>query len=88
MQTHFSSLLKCIFHINCSGRISFFREARTGKGEVQPNPICNLNISLPGDISPDHSYTDKDIMAIQVHKPTYLHLSILLISLTLKLSFS
>ncbi|XP_023322578.1 uncharacterized protein LOC111696970 isoform X15 [Eurytemora carolleeae] len=47
------------------GRISFFREARTGKGEVQPNPICNLNISLPGDISPDHSYTDKDIMAIQ-----------------------
>ena len=48
------------------GRISFYREGRQGKGEAPPSPLCNLNLTLPADISPDHTYTDKDIMEIQV----------------------
>jgi len=47
------------------GRISFYKEGRQSKGEAQPNPICNLNLALPKDISPEHTYTDKDILAIQ-----------------------
>ena len=58
----------CILNIHqIVGRISFYKEARQAKGEAAPNPICNLNISLPADISPDHTFTDKDLLAIQVH---------------------
>ncbi len=52
--------------ITILGRISFFKEPRQAKGEAQANPICNLNINLPADISPDHTFTDKDLLAIQV----------------------
>jgi len=48
-----------------TGRISFFKEPRQAKGEAQATPICNLNINLPADISPDHTFTDKDLLAIQ-----------------------
>ena len=49
-----------------TGRISFFKEPRQAKGEAQATPLCNLNLSLPADISPDHTFTDKDLLAIQV----------------------
>jgi len=48
------------------GRISFFREARQGRGEVQQNPICNLNISLPEEINPEPgNVSDQELLAIQ-----------------------
>jgi len=48
------------------GRISFFREPRQARGEVQQNPICNLNISLPEEINPEPSnVSDQDLVAIQ-----------------------
>ena len=48
------------------GRISFFREPRQARGEVQQNPICNLNISLPEEINPEPSnVSDQDLLAIQ-----------------------
>ena len=48
------------------GRISFFREPKQARSEVQPTPICNLNIALPEDISPEPAnVTDQDILAIQ-----------------------
>ena len=47
-------------------RISFLKEGRAAKGEASPSPICNLNLALPKDVSPEHTYNDEDIMAIQV----------------------
>ena len=48
------------------GRISFFREARLARGEVQQTPICNLNIGLPEEINPEpNNVTDHDLVAIQ-----------------------
>merc|ERR1719362_1409284 len=48
------------------GRISFFREARLARGEVQQPPICNLNIGLPEEINPEpNNVTDHDLVAIQ-----------------------
>ena len=53
-------------HNDPIARISFYKEGRVGKGEASPAPICNLNLALPRDISPEHTYNDNDIMAIQV----------------------
>merc|ERR1711970_430398 len=48
------------------GRISFFREPKQARGEAQQTSICNLNINLPDDISPEPgNVTDQDILAIQ-----------------------
>ena len=48
------------------GRVSFFREARQARGEVQQSPICNLNIGLPAEINPEpSSVSDADLAAIQ-----------------------
>merc|ERR1712142_393673 len=48
------------------GRISFFREPKQARGEAQQTAICNLNITLPDDISPEPAnVTDQDILAIQ-----------------------
>ena len=48
------------------GRISFFREPRQARGEVQQTPICNLNLSLPEEINPEpNNVSDQDILAIQ-----------------------
>ena len=48
------------------GRISFFREQRQARGEVQQSPICNLNIGLPEEINPEpNNVSDQDILAIQ-----------------------
>jgi len=52
-------------HNDPIARISFYKEGRAGKGEASPAPICNLNLALPRDISPEHTYNDNDIMAIQ-----------------------
>merc|ERR1719270_1926188 len=41
-------------------------EARQGRGEVQQNPICNLNISLPEEINPEPgNVSDQELLAIQ-----------------------
>ncbi len=50
--------------------MGFFREPKQGKGEVQQAPLCNLNLALPMDISPEPGYTDTDLLAIQVARPT------------------
>merc|ERR1719317_327554 len=48
------------------GRISFFIEPKRERGEAQQQAICNLNINLPDDISPEPgNVTDQDILAIQ-----------------------
>eukprot|EP00090_Calanus_glacialis_P004148 TRINITY_DN1306_c0_g1_i3.p1 TRINITY_DN1306_c0_g1~~TRINITY_DN1306_c0_g1_i3.p1 ORF type:complete len:1955 (-),score=483.94 TRINITY_DN1306_c0_g1_i3:622-6486(-) len=48
------------------GRISFFCEPKQARSEAQQPSICNLNISLPDDISPEPgNVTDQDILAIQ-----------------------
>merc|ERR1719192_2857694 len=48
------------------GRVSFSREPRQARGEVQQAAVCNLNIGLPEEISPEPScVTDQDLVAIQ-----------------------
>ena len=48
------------------GRISFFIEPKRERGEAQQQAICNLNINLPEDISPEAAHhTDQDLLAIQ-----------------------
>merc|ERR1712088_1109609 len=48
------------------GRISFFIEPKRERGEAQQQAICNLNINLPEDISPEATHhTDQDLLAIQ-----------------------
>ena len=48
------------------GRISFFREPKRDRSEAQQTAICNLNINLPEDISPEAAHhTDADLLAIQ-----------------------
>merc|ERR1712130_447945 len=48
------------------GRISFFIEPKRARSEAQQTSICNLNINLPDDISPEPAnVTDQDILAIQ-----------------------
>lgn len=48
------------------GRISFFMEPKRDRGEAQQTAICNLNINLPDDISPEAGHhTDQDLLAIQ-----------------------
>lgn len=48
------------------GRLSFFPEPKRDRGEAQQPPICNLNICLPEDISPEAAHhTDADLLAIQ-----------------------
>merc|ERR1719192_1785138 len=48
------------------GRISFFIEPKRERGEAQQQAICNLNINLPEEISPEAAHhTDQDLLAIQ-----------------------
>lgn len=47
------------------GRISFYREPRQARGEAQQVAICNLNLGLPEEISPEPNMSDQDILAIQ-----------------------
>ena len=48
------------------GRISFFIEPKRERGEAQQPALCNLNVSLPEDISPEAAHhTDQDLLAIQ-----------------------
>lgn len=48
------------------GRISFFGDPKQARGEAQQPAMCNLNINLPEDISPEAAHhTDADLLAIQ-----------------------
>ena len=54
------------FKLGYEINFDFSREARQGRGEVQQNPICNLNISLPEEINPEPgNVSDQELLAIQ-----------------------
>ena len=59
-------------HSEALGRIAFLREPKTIRQETPQNPICNLNVALPDNITPEPGVpTEVDVEAIQ-NKYTFL----------------
>merc|ERR1719341_1085356 len=57
------------FHAFRENRLPFtlrVKDPKSERGEAQQQAICNLNINLPEDISPEAAHhTDQDLLAIQ-----------------------
>ena len=59
-------------HSEALGRIAFMREPKSGRQEAPQTPICNLNVALPDNITPEPSVpTEVNAEAIQ-NKYTFL----------------
>ena len=53
-------------HSEALGRIAFMREPKSSRQEVPQTPICNLNVALPDNITPEPAVpTEVDLEAIQ-----------------------
>jgi hypothetical protein len=51
-------------HSEAVGRIAFMQEAKSGRQDYPQNPICNLSVILPDNITPDMGPSDMDTESI------------------------
>lgn len=54
-------------HSEAMGRIAFMKEPKLSKQDAPQTPICNLNVDLPSDITPEPEYPEagEEYMALQ-----------------------
>lgn len=52
-------------HSEPMGRVAFMKEPRAARGEAPQAPICNLNVALPDNITPEIPGEADSIAAIQ-----------------------
>jgi ankyrin len=52
-------------HSEALGRIAFMREPKSSRQEAPQTPICNLNVALPDNITPEPAVpTEVDLVSM------------------------
>lgn len=52
-------------HSEALGRVAFMREPKSARQDAPQTPICNLNVALPDNITPEMGPADVDTEAIE-----------------------